>query len=200
VIVTLPHASRVRGGSTSSRWRQIAGAQGPGRTEISAGVVHAVSLRLREQALGAMNLFSSEPVGLGQPDRTIAQALAEVATVAILGQGTILHSGEVAAQLQTARNSRVIIEQAKGMPARQSGLAMAAAFAVLREHARRNNQRVTGAAPCRGRCHADPRCDGRSRRHEVTPLGPARSGGVAMWTGAAGQVARPLSAARTFLA
>ena len=86
VIVTLPHASRVRGGSTSSRWRQIVDAQGPGRTEISAGVVHAVSLRLREQALGAMNLFSSEPVGLGQPDRTIAQALAEVATVAILGQ------------------------------------------------------------------------------------------------------------------
>jgi GAF domain-containing protein len=108
--------------------------------------VHAVPLRFREQILGAMNLFSGEPVGLGSIDRTIAQALAEVATVAILGQRTILRSGEVAEQLQAALNSRVIIEQAKGMLAQQGGLAMAAAFDVLRQHARRNNQRVTDAA------------------------------------------------------
>jgi len=40
----------------------------------------------------------------------------------------------------------VIIEQAKGMLAEQGGLAMAAAFTVLRQHARRNNQRVTDVA------------------------------------------------------
>ena len=108
--------------------------------------VHAVPLRFREQTLGAMNLFSIKPGGLGSTDRTIAQALAEVATVAILGQRTIRHSAEVAEQLQTALNSRVIVEQAKGMLAQQGGLAMAAAFAVLRRHARRNNQRVTDAA------------------------------------------------------
>jgi GAF domain-containing protein len=108
--------------------------------------VHAVPLRFREQTLGAMNLFSIEPGDLGATDRTIAQALAEVATVAILGQRTIRHSGEVAEQLQFALNSRVVIEQAKGMLAQQGGLAMTAAFAVLRRHARRNNQRVTDAA------------------------------------------------------
>jgi GAF domain-containing protein len=108
--------------------------------------VHAVPLRFQEQTLGAMNLFRSEPVGLGSTDRTIAQALAEVATVAILGQRTIRRSEEVAEQLQAALNSRVLIEQAKGMLAQQGGLAMAAAFAVLRQHARRTNQRVTEAA------------------------------------------------------
>ena len=108
--------------------------------------VHAVPLRFQEQTLGAMNLFSIKPGGLGSTDRTIAQALAEVATVAILGQRTIRHSGEVAEQLQGALNSRVIIEQAKGMLAEQGGLAMAAAFTVLRQHARRNNQRVTDVA------------------------------------------------------
>jgi transcriptional regulator with GAF, ATPase, and Fis domain len=110
------------------------------------GAVHAIPLRFQEQTLGAMNLFSIEPGGLGATDHKITQALAEVATVAILGQRTIRHSGEVAEQLQVALTSRVLIEQAKGMLAQQGGLAMAAAFAVLRQHARRTNQRVTEAA------------------------------------------------------
>ena len=55
--------------------------------------MHAVPLRFQEQTLGAMNLFSSKPGGMGATDRMIALALAEVATVAILGQRTIHHSG-----------------------------------------------------------------------------------------------------------
>jgi GAF domain-containing protein len=108
--------------------------------------VHAVPLRFREQTLGAMNLFTIKPGGLAATDHKIARALAEVATVAILGQRMIRHSGEVAEQLQVALNSRVLIEQAKGMLAQQGGIAMAAAFAVLRRYARRNNQRVTDVA------------------------------------------------------
>jgi len=108
--------------------------------------VHAVPLRFQEQTLGAMNLFNIKPGGLGATDHKIAKALAEVATLAILGQRTMRHSGEVAGQLQKALDSRVVIEQAKGMLAQQGGLAMTAAFAVLRQHARRNNQRVTDAA------------------------------------------------------
>jgi GAF domain-containing protein len=108
--------------------------------------VHAVPLRFQEQTFGAMNLFTIKPGGLGATDHKIARALAEVATVAILGQRMIRHSGEVAEQLQVALNSRVLIEQAKGMLAQQGGIAMAAAFAVLRQYARRNNQRVTDVA------------------------------------------------------
>jgi GAF domain-containing protein len=108
--------------------------------------VHAVPLRFREQTVGAMNLFSSKPGGLGTTDRKIALALAEVATVAILGQRTVHLSGQVAEQLQAALNSRIVIEQAKGMLAQQGRFDMASAFAVLRQHARRNNQRVTDAA------------------------------------------------------
>jgi GAF domain-containing protein len=108
--------------------------------------VHAVPLRFREQTLGAMNLFSRQPGRLGTTDHMIAQALAEVATMAILGQRTIRHSVEVAEQLQAALDSRVIIEQAKGVLAHQGGLAMAEAFEVLRRYARRNNRRVTDCA------------------------------------------------------
>jgi GAF domain-containing protein len=109
--------------------------------------VHAVPLKFQDHTLGAMNLFSIEPQSLGSTEQTIAQALAEVATVAILGQRTLRRSERVAEQLQTALNSRVIIEQAKGMLAQQGGgLAMADAFAVLRHYARRNNRRLTEAA------------------------------------------------------
>jgi GAF domain-containing protein len=108
--------------------------------------VHAVPLRFREQTLGAMNLFSTKPGGLGTTDGKIALALAEVATVAILGRRTVHLSGQVAEQLQAALNSRIVIEQAKGMLAQQGRFDMASAFAVLRQHARRNNQRVTDAA------------------------------------------------------
>jgi GAF domain-containing protein len=108
--------------------------------------VHAVPLRFKEQTLGAMNLFSVEPGDLSVTDHMIARALAEVATAAILGQRTISHSVKVAEQLQTALDSRVIIEQAKGVLAHQGGLAMTDAFAVLRRYARRNNQRVTDCA------------------------------------------------------
>ena len=124
------------------RWPALA------RTARHGGyrAVHAVPLKFQQQTLGAMNLFNIEPGCMGAADQKIAQALAEVATVAILGQRSILRSGEVAQQLQTALNSRVVIEQAKGMLAQQGGLPMPTAFAVLRQHARRNNQRVTDAA------------------------------------------------------
>ena len=108
--------------------------------------VHAVPLRFRDQTLGAMNLFGVEPGNLGDTDHSIAHALAEVATLAILGQRTLRHSVEVAEQLQTALDNRVVIEQAKGVLAHQGGLAMADAFAVLRRYARRNNERVTDCA------------------------------------------------------
>src|SRR3954452_1540822 len=80
-----------------------------------------------------------EPGGLPATDHMIARALAEVATVAILSQRTIRHSSNVAEQLQTAFDSRVTIEQAKGVLAHQGRLAMADAFAALRRYARRNN-------------------------------------------------------------
>jgi GAF domain-containing protein len=108
--------------------------------------VHAVPLRFQEQTLGAMNLFSIRPGSLGHVDHSIAQALAEVATVAIVSQRAIRQSSQVAEQLQTALDSRVIIEQAKGMLAHQGGLPMADAFAVLRRYARGNNERVSDCA------------------------------------------------------
>jgi GAF domain-containing protein len=124
------------------RWPALAAAAQHGGYRA----VHAVPLAFQDQTLGAMNLFTTEPGSLSSTDHTIAEALAEVATVAILGQRALRRSGQVAEQLQAALNSRVVIEQAKGMLAQQGGFDLTAAFAALRTHVRRHNQRLTDGA------------------------------------------------------
>lgn len=108
--------------------------------------VHALPLRLRGQAIGALNLFHHQPGPLPDADLALGQALADVATIGILSERAIRHGEIVNEQLQTALNSRVIIEQAKGVVAQHTGLAMDEAFNLLRSHARTNNLRLADVA------------------------------------------------------
>jgi GAF domain-containing protein len=108
--------------------------------------VHALPLRLRGQAIGGMNLFHTRPGPLPEADLRLGQALADIATIGIL-QERAIHRGEVVTeQLQTALNSRVIIEQAKGVLAQRGNLTMHAAFDRLRHYARGHNLRLTEVA------------------------------------------------------
>lgn len=82
---------------------------------------HALPMRLRGRVIGALNLFRSDTGDLGQADVSAAQALADVATIAIL-QSRAVHEGHVLTdQLQYALHSRIAIEQAKGMLAERPG-------------------------------------------------------------------------------
>jgi GAF domain-containing protein len=111
---------------------------------LAAGyrAVHALPLRLRSETIGVLNLFRGEPGTLVPDDLRIGQALADVATIGILQQRAIRHQEILAEQLQAALNSRVVIEQAKGVLAERRGLDMAAAFELLRSHARSTNRRL----------------------------------------------------------
>lgn len=108
--------------------------------------VHALPMRLRSETIGALNLFHAESGPLAVDDLKVAQALADVATIGILQERTIRDSQVLAEQLQTALNSRVVIEQAKGALSERGGVDMAEAFALLRAHARRHNQRLSDIA------------------------------------------------------
>jgi GAF domain-containing protein len=101
--------------------------------------VHAFPLRVRGKAIGAMNLFRAETGELSEEDVAIGQALADVSTISIMQERTIRESATVNEQLQRALNSRVLIEQAKGMIAHTSNVDTNEAFEILRGHARSHN-------------------------------------------------------------
>lgn len=114
--------------------------------EYDFGAVTALPLRLRTERVGALNLFLHDPGSLSASDVAVAQALADVATIGILHQRILTRSELVAQQLQTALNTRLIIEQAKGVLAERGSIDMDRAFNLLRAHARSTNRRLAELA------------------------------------------------------
>ena len=93
-------------------------------------------MRLRESTIGAINLFTAHSRGLSAEDVDAARALANMATIGILTHRVSRRREILAEQLQTALNSRVVIEQAKGIIAEREGVEMGVAFDMLRTMAR----------------------------------------------------------------
>jgi len=108
--------------------------------------VEALPMRLRDQVIGALNLFRAEPGPIGPADLRIGQALADVATIGLLHERNVRRREAVAEQLQAALNSRVVIEQAKGKLAERLSVDMDRAFNMLRDYARNTNQHLTDVA------------------------------------------------------
>lgn len=108
--------------------------------------VVALPLRLRDLTIGALNLFSTEPGPIPPEDRLLGQALADVATIGILQERGTRRREVLARQLQDALNSRIIIEQAKGVLAERAGVHVDAAFELLRTHARGHGVQLSEVA------------------------------------------------------
>ena len=121
--------------TVDSRWPRFA------VEALAAGFhsVHALPMRLRGNVIGALNLFQVDQGEMRQADVDAAQALADLATIAILQHREAVEVQLVNEQLQIALNSRVVIEQAKGMVAERLGVNMEQAFSRLRNHARKHN-------------------------------------------------------------
>ena len=108
--------------------------------------VEALPMRLRDQVIGALNLFGTGPGGFDAADLRIGQALADVATIGLLQERNVRRRETVAEQLQGALNSRVVIEQAKGKLAERLSIDMDRSFKMLRDYARNSNQHLTDVA------------------------------------------------------
>jgi GAF domain-containing protein len=126
----------------ADRWPRFAAAA----AEVGFASVHALPMRLREEVIGALNLFDINPRVLSEDKLRIGQALADVATIGLLQQRAIRRREVLTEQLQTALTSRVLIEQAKGMLAERLGLDVDQAFNLLRQTARGRNRRLSELA------------------------------------------------------
>ena len=115
---------------------------------VAAGFrsVHAVPLRVRGTAIGALNLFHSSTGRLETADVHVAQALADVATIGLMQARTIRRAETLAEQLQEALNSRIVLEQAKGAVAVYHRGDVGHAFDLIRAYARRNNRTLSEVA------------------------------------------------------
>lgn len=115
---------------------------------VAAGYrsVHAFPMRLRRQVIGALNLFGTEPGRMAESDVRIVQALADVATIGILQERTLREREGLTQQLQAALQSRIVIEQAKGVLAQIHGTDPDAAFDRLRRYSRSHMTRVSDVA------------------------------------------------------
>ena len=134
--------------AATARWPGFAAALGERTTPDGQRFrsVHALPLRLRGQAVGALNLFHTRPGPLPEADLHLGQALADIATIGILQERAVRHGAVITEQLQGALDSRIVIEQAKGVLAQSGDLTMNAAFDRLRRHARRNNLKLSDVA------------------------------------------------------
>ena len=108
--------------------------------------VHAIPLRLRDTRIGALNLMRTSLGELGADDVLAAQAFADVATIGILQHRALSDSGRLNLQLQFALDSRIVIEQAKGVVANSHLISMDEAFALIRSYARSNHLSITEVA------------------------------------------------------
>lgn len=134
ISLTHPHAR--------SRWPRFSErAQQAGFTSVAGA-----PLRLRDQTIGALNLFRTGPGPLDPQHLKLARALADTAAIGILHQRAVYEKAGIAIQLQTALNSRIIIEQAKGALAARWAVGVDEAFSRMRHYARHHGRLLTDVA------------------------------------------------------
>jgi GAF domain-containing protein len=120
----------VTGGSAlSGRWPDF------GRTMATAGFETVLSspMRWHERVIGGLNLFWTSSRTLSHEERELAQAFADISTLALMQSSTADDPDSVAQRLRAALQGRVVIERAKGVLAQTDDLEMDEAFARLVE-------------------------------------------------------------------
>jgi GAF domain-containing protein len=130
-------------GDAEGRWPRFTAAA----AEQGFTTVVALPLRLRGEVIGALNLFGdSNGTAISQEEIPIAQALADVATIAILQDRLARDRSMLTDQLQIALNSRIAIEQAKGALSGRLAIGTDEAFVLLRDRARSTRRRLVEVA------------------------------------------------------
>jgi GAF domain-containing protein len=146
-----PCVDAFRSGETTGHETLITGS-GPWPSFTAAALeagfrsAFAIPLRWRDVTLGALNLLSVSREPMGDADKIVARAFADLAALSIVQHRASAEARRLNEQLSGALTSRIVIEQAKGVLAERAGVDLAEAFSRLRSYARSNNLRLTDVA------------------------------------------------------
>jgi GAF domain-containing protein len=124
------------------RWPQFA----PRALAAGFKSVHAFPMRLRGQVIGALNMFGTHTGPMDETDVGVVQALADIATIGLLQERAIASAEVLTEQLQSALNTRIVVEQAKGALAQLHGGTPDEAFVRLRDYCRSHGLRLSAVA------------------------------------------------------
>jgi GAF domain-containing protein len=119
----------------STRWPEFSAIA----TRLSVAGVAGIPMRLDDQIIGALNLYSPEPREWSDVDIAVARVLADVATSYVVNASKLRQQEQLSEQLQEALESRIVIEQAKGITAYKNAVTIDRAYQRMRRHARNNN-------------------------------------------------------------
>jgi GAF domain-containing protein len=118
----------------SARWPEFSASA----TRVSIAGVAAIPMRLGDRTIGALNLYSPEPREWSDEDIAVAAVLADVATSYVVNASKLRQQQQLSEQLQDALESRVVIEQAKGITSQENSVTLDEAYQLMRSHARNN--------------------------------------------------------------
>lgn len=114
--------------------------------KIPINSVAAIPMRIGENAIGAVNLYAHEIRSWDDQEITLAQAFADAATVYLLNASTYDTQRTLNRHLQNALDSRILIEQAKGITAEARGIDVEDAFELIRKQARSRSASLRSVA------------------------------------------------------
>lgn len=103
-------------------------------------------LQYKDTRLGALNLYDAETRHWTDEDLDVLGVFADMATAYLVRTSELVEARQLASQLQGALDSRILIEQAKGLVAGDHGISPDQAFTLLRDHSR--NHRIKLADVC----------------------------------------------------
>jgi GAF domain-containing protein len=126
----------------SDRWPAFSTAA----RRLGVARVAGIPMRLAEQSIGALDIYAAEPRTWSDEDIAVARVLADMATGYVVSTSKLRQQEQLNEQLQQALDSRVVIEQAKGITAHHRGVTVDQAFQLMRRHARNHNASMRSVA------------------------------------------------------
>jgi GAF domain-containing protein len=108
--------------------------------------VMGLPLALDGRAVGSLNVYDRRLREWSESELARAHVLVDVATAYLVRAGELAEARQLSSQLQRALDSRVVIEQAKGVLSREHEITVDEAFELLRRHSRRTQSQLRDLA------------------------------------------------------